>query len=71
MSLRAEILSKTLRGNKIRTPEQIVDEIFEKIEKRIDERIEQIYDNAKEQDIDWTIRDKIIREFIEFKEMLK
>lgn len=40
MSLRKEILSETLRGNKIKTPEDVVDEIFSKIEKRIDSRIE-------------------------------
>jgi hypothetical protein len=37
MSLRKEILSKTLRGgNKVKTPEQVVDEILKLFEKRID-----------------------------------
>jgi hypothetical protein len=35
-SLREEIISEILRGNKIKTPEDVVDEIFTKIEKRID-----------------------------------
>lgn len=38
-SLREEIISEILRGNKVKTPEDVVDEIIVKIVKRIDEYI--------------------------------
>ena len=38
MTLRKTINFKVLRGNKVRTPEQVTDEILELFEKMIDEK---------------------------------
>jgi hypothetical protein len=72
-NLREEI-KKNLELSTYRTMlscDDIAGNILLIFEKRIDSRINQFYKNANELEMDWTVRDKVIRHLIEFKEILK